>query len=542
MNETITKDWKDFETGKNYNNLTNYDKTCDTNWQFYIGNQWHNLETKSNLPKPVFNILKRILQFFVASLTSSAKTVNVSSIDIMLDDNDPTDNTNVIGITNSTLKTLMDKMKFNSKRREALTNAGITGMTPFHFYWDKSKKPYGSGLNNMYAQIEGDIECEILKPTDIFFMNPASKNPQSQPAIIIQGKDTIEKLKEEAKKYKQDQADIDNITQDDDEDKMGGSYAKARYIISYRKNEKGEILATKSTKHSYIYKDVNTGLTMYPIAILPWEKNNEDYHGRSLLTGVLPNQIFINRMFAMVMRHLMFSAFPKPIYNKNMLKSWNNEIGEAIAVNAPPSEGFNIRNIAGYISPDAMSGDIINAIELAMQYTKETLGISDASLGNINPTNTSAIIAVQKSSSIPLENIAGNEDEFYEDVAYILLDFIGTYYGTRPVVISDGEIKDVYNFDFSVIKDLGLNVKIQAGETSYWSEIAQTQTLDNLLNSGVLDVLDYLERLPNELIPDKDKLIEKIKAKQEEQAMMEQMAAAQATAPIDLTSTAEQAV
>lgn len=541
MSDNITKDWQDFETGKNYNTLTNFDKTCETNWEFYVGNQWHNLETKSNLPKPVFNILKRILQFFVASLTSSAKTINISAVDIMLDDNDPTDNTNVIGITNSTIKNLLDKMKFQYKRREGLTNAGITGITPFHFYWDKTKKPYGSGLG-MYEQIQGDVECEILKPTDIFFMNPASKSAQNQPAIIIQGKETIEKLKEEAKRNKQDQIDIDNITQDDDEDKMGGHYAKARYIISYRKNEKGEVLATKSTKHAYIYKDINTGLHMYPIAILPWEKNNEDYHGRSLLTGVLPNQIFINRMFAMVMRHLMFSAFPKPVYNKNVLSHWNNEIGEAIAINLPPSEGFNIRNVAGYISPDTMSGDIINAIELAMQYTKETLGISDASLGNINPTNTSAIIAVQKSSSIPLENISGNEDEFYEEVAYILLDFIGTYYGVRPIVISDGETKGVYDFDFSILKDLGLNVKVQSGETSYWSEIAQTQTLDNLLNGGVLDVLDYLERIPSELIPDKDKLIEKIKAKQEEQAMMEQMAAAQATGPIDLANTVEQTV
>jgi hypothetical protein len=219
----------------------------------------------------------------------------------------------------------------------------------------------------------------------------------------------------------------------------------------------------------------------------------------------------------------MFSAFPKPVYNKNMIPQWNNEIGEAIAINAPLSEGFNIRNVAGYISPETMSSDIINCIELAMQYTKETLGISDASLGNINPTNTSAIIAVQKSSSIPLENISGNEDEFYEEVALILLDFIGTYYGVRPVVVGDDEVTTLYDFDFSILKDLGLNVKIQSGESTYWSEIAQTQTLDNLLNGGVLDVLDYLERVPTELIPEKDALIEKIKAKQQEQAMMQQM-------------------
>lgn len=518
----LTKDWQDYETGKNYNNLTNFDKTVKGNWEFYIGNQWHNLETKSNLPKPVFNILKRILTFFVASLTASDKTINISAVDIMLDDSDPTDNTNVIGITNTTIKNLLDKMKFDHKRREALTSAGVAGITPVHFYWDRSKRPYGSGLG-VYDNIQGEIDCELLDPRNIFFMNPSLKDAQKQPKIIIHGKDTIENLREEAKKNGVSGSDLDLIVQDDEEDKMSGEYAKAGYIITYTRDKNGEILASKSCRNVYIYKDVKTGLTRYPIAILPWEKGNDDYHGRALITGILPNQIFINRMFAMVMRHLMFSAFPKPVYNKNMIPQWNNEIGEAIAINAPLSEGFNIRNVAGYISPETMSADIINCIELAMQYTKETLGISDASLGNINPTNTSAIIAVQKSSAIPLENISGNEDEFYEEVALILLDFIGTYYGVRPVVVGDDEVTTLYDFDFSILKDLGLNVKIQSGESTYWSEIAQTQTLDNLLNGGVLDVLDYLERVPTELIPEKDALIEKIKAKQEEQAMMQQM-------------------
>jgi hypothetical protein len=48
-----------------------------------------------------------------------------------------------------------------------------------------------------------------------------------------------------------------------------------------------------------------------------------------------------------------------------------------------------------------------------------------------------------------------------------------------------------------------------------------------LLNGGVLDVLDYLERVPTELIPEKDALIEKIKAKQEQEAMLQQQMAMQ---------------
>jgi hypothetical protein len=101
----------------------------------------------------------------------------------MLDDSDPTDNTNVIGITNTTIKNLLDKMKFDHKRREALTNAGVAGITPVHVFWDRSKKPYGSGLG-VYDNIQGEIDCELLDPRNVFFMNPSQKDAQKQPRII----------------------------------------------------------------------------------------------------------------------------------------------------------------------------------------------------------------------------------------------------------------------------------------------------------------------------------------------------------------------
>ena len=38
-----------------------------------------------------------------------------------------------------------------------------------------------------------------------------------------------------------------------------------------------------------------------------------------------------------------------------------------------------------------------------------------------------------------------------------------------------------------------------------------TQTLDNLRTAGVLDIIQYLDRLPDHLIPRKDELIEELK-------------------------------
>ena len=66
---------------------------------------------------------------------------------------------------------------------------------------------------------------------------------------------------------------------------------------------------TKATKTCTIFEDVDTGLSRYPIAWGNWERQKNQYHGRALVTGIIPNQIFINSMFAMVFRHLQLMGF-----------------------------------------------------------------------------------------------------------------------------------------------------------------------------------------------------------------------------------------
>jgi hypothetical protein len=237
---------------------------------------------------------------------------------------------------------------------------------------------------------------------------------------------------------------------------------------------------------------------------------------------ILPNQIFINRMFAMVMYHLMMTAFPKMVYNADLIDTPSNEIGESIGVSGMDL-GAPIKNVLGYLEPGNMSAQITQVIDMALQYTKEMLGISDAAMGQIdNPKNTSAIIAVQKSSAIPLENPKSNMYEWIEDIGHVLMDMIGTYYGKRPIVmdvpITDPQgqqttQKQVQLYDFSQFKDIWLKVRADVGEASYWSEITMMQTLDNLLAQGHIDFMQYLERIPDEYIPQKEQLISEIKEK-----------------------------
>jgi hypothetical protein len=422
------------------------------------------------LPKPVFNIIKRVVTFFVASLTSSKTKIHFEPLTqeaLQPGQQSPSE------IANTQVENLFEKFKMDFKIKDALFDASIMGDACAHFYFDSGKKPYG----NAFPDIIGEIEMELVDGTNVFFGNANNSKVESQPYIIISGRDTVENLRAEAQKHKKNGgSEEDTINGDSNFNEMAGDsgklevdadgYGKALYIIVYRKDKKtGTIKVSKSVENAYIYKDIDTGLSNYPIAWMNWEKQKNQYHGRALCTGILPNQIFINRMFAMVMYHLMMTAFPKAVYNADMIDIWDNSIGSAIGVSGLGPE-TNIKNIAGYLEPGNMSNQIIQTIELAMQYTKETLGISDAALGQIDPKNTSAIIAVQKSSAIPLENPKANMYEWVEDIGKILFDMMGTYYGPRPIIMEQEGQKVAVQYDFKQFKTLWFNIKADVGESS----------------------------------------------------------------------------
>ena len=106
-----------------------------------------------------------------------------------------------------------------------------------------------------------------------------------------------------------------------------------------------------------------------------------------------------------------------------------------------------------------------------------------------------------------------------EDLGRIYMEFMSEYYGTRyvEVTVPGGQGKAVVPFDFSVLKDIPFTVELDVGASSYWSEIASMQTLDNLLMQGKISTVEYLKRIPAGQITDRETLI----AVLEEQERME---------------------
>jgi len=548
----MVKDWELYEAGKQYNNSikcineSNYYDLMDTLIDFFNGNQWRNLEV-TGMRKPVINIVKKAVRFWVASVTATNTKIDLEPLEYAAggpartDGASPESMRQIADFATAEIANLFDKFKIDNRIRDALTKAGIMGDCAAHFWFDPNKKPYGGAFGN----VRGEICFELVSGTNVFFGNANTTDVQGQPYIIISGRDLVRNLKAEARRYRQ--ADAEEISEDNDTSYEAGSdadieveadgYGKATYIIVYKKvtkkrrltdafgqpvpdgitgqpatEEYETVTVSKCVQDAYIYRDIDTGLGAYPVAWLVWDRQENQYHGLPPCAEILETQIFINLMFAMIMLHLMLTAFPKAIYNGDVIEEWTNQVGQAIKVR-DVDPGVNIANFAAYLKPGEMSAQIAQIIEMVYTYVKDALGLSEAALGEVDPEQASgvAIMATAKQATIPLENTKANLYEFVEDFGRILTDMMGTYYGERPVVMDGPDGKTPQVFDFSKLKDIWLNVRVDVGTTSVWSDIARKQTITNLMSAGKIEFIDWLERMDDEDVPDRQGLIDNIR-------------------------------
>jgi hypothetical protein len=250
-----------------------------------------------------------------------------------------------------------------------------------------------------------------------------------------------------------------------------------------------------------------------------WEHIRNCYHGEGAVAQIIPNQICINQAYAMSIHWAKTSAIQKIIYDATKIPSWSNKVGQAIGIIGNPNEA--VTSVAGGANMNPQMMNIINSL---MQNTEESMGANDAALGNVKPDNTSAIIATQNAAAMPLEIQRLEYFRFIEDCIRIIIDIIRTDYGPRRGSIElDGMTFDSM-FDFGTMDTSNYNLKVDIGQSSYWSELTQIQTADNLLAKGIIpDAETYLESIPDKFIRNKAKLLKKIRERTKQAEMMAQM-------------------
>ena len=512
--------WKLFEKGQEFNQSIRLEETVKVNENFYVGKQWEGVEA-NGLPTPQENFLKRVVGFTTANATSDNVHVNASALA-------STPNTDElvepVRIVNEEFEALNERNRIPSMMRVFTRNAAVDGDGCTYTYWDSSSE-------NRYGR-KGEIRTEIIDNTRVFFGNPNDRQVQTQPFIQITSREITRRVKLKAKAngvsdWTKIQPDTENTLA---VDTVKATDDKTTVILTLWKDEEtGDVWAYESCKDCTVREPWNLNIKLYPVTWLCWDYIKDCYHGQAMITGLIPNQIVVNRLWAQSSMHATRGAFPKYVYNKTLIPKWDNRVGAAIGV-----AGGDINNVAKVIDGAPLNPQVSNMIAQLVESTEESMGATGTAMGEGRADNTSAIVALQRAAATPMELTKQNLYESIEDLFRIYLEFMSEYYGKRMVdmpapteMIQNAamlgvEVPDTVSaeFDFSALKEHPMTIRLDVGASSYYSEVASIQTLDNLLRDGHIDVIQYLERIPDGYIPARRALIADLKRKQQAMAPM----------------------
>lgn len=535
---TPTKEvtWSMYEEALAFNNRINLAETVKVNENFYIGKQWEGVRA-NGLPTPQINFLKRITGFTISTIGGDNIKINASPLSAYPDDEALLEPVRII---NEEFVKIGEQNNLPRIGREKLRNAAVDGDGCMYSFWDE--KMVSS------PDAKGGIRCEIVDNTRVFFGNPNDNRPQAQPWIMIAKREDVRLAKRRAKKNGIE--DWEQITGDDEEESATDDQKKSDNKVTtvsmfWRDDETDEIWCYEFCQSGEIKKAFNTKIHLYPITWLSWDDVKDCYHGQAMITGMIPNQIFVNKTWAMSMISINRSAFPVTLYDRTKISHWDNRVGAAFGV------AGSVENVAKHLEPPHISEQVYQYIDSIISQTQESLGGTSAALGEGKAYNTSAILALQKASATPQQMTQQRYYNSLEDLGRIWLELMTVYYGKRMVDMpANDKIREIYEkanalaeevgqppvevpkiiqqeFDFSNLKDHPMSIKIDVGGSGLYSESASLQTLDNLLTQGRITTVQYLEHIPDDNVAGRRQLIEELKEQEEQQREMAALMQAQ---------------
>lgn len=498
---TIKKDAesisKEFAAGQQYKTAIGLYDTYAQNEAFYVGNQWEGVDA-DDLDKPMINFLRRVVSMHIAKVVSTDWGVRFKAFE------DTPENDNISRMLSDQVDQVIERLDLKAMARLAQRNECVDGDACVYFDFDADAE---SGMG-----VPGMITAELLENINVYFGNKYNRDVQKQPYIILHQRRFLEDVRDEARENGVTESEVETIKGDSDEHQMETDAPNDLVTVLIKLwKEQGTVHAIKATRDRIIRKEWDTGLKLYPIAWSSWETLKSSYHGQAMLTGLIPNQIAMNKAWAGVLWQIQKTGFAQPVVNTNAIPDWDGAPGQMIEARGPVS---NVRDAVMYLEAAPVPVSVINAMDSLMSTTRDCMGASDATMGDVNPDNASAIIALQQADEQPLELRKQAFHSFVEDMCRIIADIMRARYGKRQVMMSTtytdeyGQEKtetQLQKFDFSTLDELQMTMRVDVGASSLYSEQLQVQTASNLFTTGIIDdpakLAIYLKIMPEKYIP-----------------------------------------
>lgn len=501
----LEKMLKQYNKGVDYKTTNNLYTDVANNEDFYSSKQWKGV--KANLTdKPTLNFMEQIIDTKVSTVMAEEIMIFRLADELSLDN--PDVQTAVDAFTKSD-EVNWDRVGMADMNERLLLDSSLSGLGVSFWFWDNDIKTGNDFVN------KGDFKGELVDSVNLTVANPSETSIQKQDWIMIDSQKTVNQVKKIAKDAGLDEEEVESI-RSDASNKRHGDFSKQEdnefnrfhenglvtVIIKLYKKD-GKVHFTKFTRDIILQDETNTKLDRFPVAIMPWKLRKRYIYGTAEITDILNNQKYINKMQSLRQLHTMLMSAPKLVYDKNKVRGITNRIGGQIGVNG------DVSGVLQYVQPKQMSIDVDKAVADMIQLTREFKGLNDNVLGISRPENTSALLAQQRASTVPLETVKRRFYSYLEEVALIWLDFYKNKYNmTRK--LARPEKNEILEFTGTDYKDVYLKTSLDIGASTQYSELASIETLDKLLAGGHITITQYLARYPKNIIPKQEELIEEL--------------------------------
>lgn len=518
--ENITSVWHDFDKGRMYNRNKKLYTDTERNYDYYYGNQARYLNIGNETPV-ILNIIKSIVKYKLGVVNSNAYEIVFNPNMGATEDRETLEE--LCKILSNYSNNIWELEQVGKKIKECMKDACINDEGIIHSYYDA---------------IESKVRSEVIDKNNIYYGNENSSDIQSQPYIIISYRKPVTQVQDEARELGIDEEKVKLITAD------GETLEQAGYnnttdevnpmclvLLKYYKKD-GQVYYTKAVKAIELEKDVNTELTLYPVAHMVWEDVKGSSRGIGAVRNVISNQIEINKIATRRALAVKLAAFPKVVVNSEFVS--NPEALETVGSTIKLQGGATIEDVrkqVGYLNPASMSADAKNLQDDLQNNTKDLEGAGDVATGTVDPTQASgkAILAVQQATQQPLNEQVDTYKYFIEDLARIYYDMWKAYavdgltmtFETKDQ--SGNMVEQTGVFTYEMLKQLEANIKVDITPTSPYDRFAQEQSIESLMMAEKITFEEYIEALPDYAVMPKYTLENIIKKRQEKQAKIDQM-------------------
>ena len=515
--------WCLYEKGRNFHRLTGIYTDTDRNYNFYNGDQWQGAKLGDVEPVQK-NFIKPIVKYKLAVIHDNLYAVNYSCENY---ENQEfyQGSKRYCEMLNRYARRIWEKDKMDFKGRRVSKDAAINDEGIIYVDFDQeSMLPIN----------------EIIDKNDIYYGDENNDDIQSQPYIIIRKRMSVVNAIDLALALGMSEDKTSFIIGDNERFDFAGDASEEelddKVTILYKMYKlNGTVHFSVSGRWVDIAEDIDTGLSIYPVAHFCWEEKKGSARGEGEVRYLIPNQIEVNRTEVRRVLTVKYQAYPQKVADVSKISNPSalNTVGGVIKTNGTPVD--DVHKIVGTVPPAQMSPDVVKLQEDLIQMTRELAGAGETATGQVNPESASgrAILAVQQASQAPMTEQKESYKNFIEDLARIWVEYLIVY--SEDGVNLEVEVDDPATGEKLIqlvkvpqitLEQLKASVKIDVTPKGVYDKFAQEQTIENLLVNGffsaerINELEAYAEALDDDSVAPKVKILEIIKNIKEKQAQI----------------------